>query len=93
MKIEKLETVWIDAQPNTLWLRIHTDNGLVGLGETYYAPRAVAAIIHDVLATLLVGQSAFNIENHWANMFATVNFFGFAGSRCWSTMLRSGARS
>ena len=80
MKIEKLETVWIDAQPNTLWLRIHTDNGLVGLGETFYAPRAVAAIIHDVLANLLVGQSAFDIENHWANMFATVNFFGFAGA-------------
>ena len=80
MKIEKLETVWIDAQPNTLWLRIHTDNGLVGLGETYYAPRAVAAIIHDVLANLLIGQSAFDIENHWANMFATVNFFGFAGA-------------
>ena len=44
MKIEKLETIWIDAQPNTMWLRIHTDDGLVGLGETFYAPRAVAAI-------------------------------------------------
>lgn len=80
MKIEKLETVWIDAQPNTLWLRIHTDDGRVGLGETFYAPRAVAALIHDVLATLLIGQSAFDIESHWNNMFATVNFFGFAGA-------------
>ena len=47
MKIEKLETVWIDAQPNTMWLRVHTDEGLVGLGETFYAPRAVSALIHD----------------------------------------------
>jgi galactonate dehydratase len=65
LRIEKLETIWFDAQPNTLWLRIHTDEGLIGLGETYYAPRAVAAIIHDVLATLLIGASPFDIEQHW----------------------------
>jgi galactonate dehydratase len=80
VKITKLETVWLDAHPHTLWLRIHTDDGLIGLGETYYAPRAVAALIHDVLANLLIGRSAFDIEQHWANMFATVNFFGFAGA-------------
>lgn len=80
MKIEKLETVWIDAQPHTLWLRMHTDQGLVGLGETYYAPRAVAALIHDVLANLLIGRSPFEIERLWSEMFATVNFFGFAGA-------------
>ncbi len=80
MKIEKLETVWIEAQPNTMWLRVHTDTGHIGLGETFYAPRAVSAIIHDVLANLLIGRSAFDIESHWTNMFATVNFFGFAGA-------------
>jgi L-alanine-DL-glutamate epimerase-like enolase superfamily enzyme len=80
VKIAKLETVWIDAQPYNLWLRIHADDGLIGLGETFYAPRAVAAIIHDVLANLLIGQSAFDIERLWAEMFATVNFFGFAGA-------------
>ncbi len=80
MRIEKLETVWLDAQPYNLWLRIHTDNGLIGLGETFYAPRAVAAIIHDVLANLLIGQPAVDIERLWGEMFATVNFFGFAGA-------------
>lgn len=80
MKIERLETIWIDEQPNTMWLRLHTDQGLVGTGETFYAPRAVSALIHDVLAQLLLGRSAFDIESHWANLFATVNFFGFAGA-------------
>lgn len=80
MRIEKLETLWLDAHPHTLWVRVHTDHGLIGLGETYYAPRAVVAIIHDVLANLLIGQSAFEIERLWANMFATVNFFGYAGA-------------
>ena len=80
MKIQKLETIWFEEQFNTLWLRIHTDEGLIGLGETYYVPRAVAAVIHDVFANLLVGRSVFDIESHWSNMFATVNFFGFAGA-------------
>jgi galactonate dehydratase len=80
MKITQLETIWFDEQPNTIWLRIHSDDGLIGLGETYYAPRAVSAMIHDVFANLLLGRSAFDIENHWNNMFSTVNFFGFAGT-------------
>ena len=80
MIISRLETIWFDEQPNTLWLRIHTDDGLIGLGETYYVPRAVSAVIHDVFANLLLGRSAFDIENHWNNMFSTVNFFGFAGA-------------
>src|SRR5690349_15097256 len=80
MRITRLETIWIDEQPNTMWLRIHTDDGLIGLGETFYVPRAVSAVIHDVFATLLLGRSPFDIEQHWQNMFSTMNFFGFAGS-------------
>jgi len=80
MKITRLETIWIDEQPNTMWLRIHTDEGLIGLGETFYVPRAVSAVIHDVFATLLIGRSPFDIERLWHNMFSTVNFFGYGGS-------------
>ncbi|HEX9028059.1 MAG TPA: mandelate racemase/muconate lactonizing enzyme family protein [Anaerolineales bacterium] len=80
MQITQVETIWYDEQPNTIWIRIHTNDGLVGLGETYYVPRAVSAMVHDVFANLLLGRSAFDIENHWNNMFSTVNFFGFAGT-------------
>ena len=80
MKITRLETIWIDEQPNTCWVRIHTDDGLVGLGETYYVPRAVSAMVHDVFANLLIGRSAFDIESLWQNMFYTVNFFGYSGT-------------
>jgi galactonate dehydratase len=96
MKIAKIETIWFDsvpdaewyrqnprsrqALPNNLWVRIYTDNGLVGLGETYYQPRAVSAIIHDTFTPLLIGRDALNIENHWSNLFAFVNYFGFAGA-------------
>ena len=96
MKITKVETLWFEALPhdvwskqagnsrqalpNNLWVRIHTDEGLVGLGETYYLPRAVSAIIHDLFAGLLIGRNALDIENHWNNLFSLVNFCGFAGA-------------
>jgi galactonate dehydratase len=80
MKITRLETIWIDEQPNTMWLRVHTDDGLVGLGETYYVPRAVSAVVHDVFANLLLGRNPLDIDNHWTNLFSTVNFFGYAGA-------------
>src|SRR5690349_18806832 len=93
MRITQVETVWLEAgpsgppagpgrraAPNNLWVRLHTDEGLVGLGETYYTPRAVSAVVHDTLAPLLIGRSAFDIENHWNNCFSLVNFCGFAGA-------------
>jgi galactonate dehydratase len=96
VKITKIESIWFEplpdkvwqekspqsrqASPNNLWVRIYTDEGLIGLGETYYLPRAVSAVIHDMFAKLLIGRDALDIENHWNNLFSLVNFFGFAGA-------------
>src|ERR1041385_8520127 len=96
LKITKIETIWFEAipqvewqsknnrarqaLPNNLWVRLYTDDGLIGLGETYYLPRAVAAVIHDIFAPLLIGRDPLDIENHWNNLFALVNFCGFAGA-------------
>ena len=52
----------------------------LGLGETYYVPRAVSAVIHDTFAPLLIGRDPLDIENHWHNMFSLANFFGYAGA-------------
>jgi len=80
MKITCLETIRLGRHPDSLWLRIHTDDGLTGLGETSYAPRAVSALIHDQLAPLLLGRSPLDIERHWHTMFAAVNAYGFGGA-------------
>jgi galactonate dehydratase len=96
MKITELETIWFDAikgsewrkhsphsrqaLPNNMWVRIHTDDGLVGLGETYYIPRAVSAVIHDLFADLLLCRNPLDIENHWCNLFSLASFCGFAGA-------------
>ena len=80
MKITRLETLRLPEHPNTLWVRVHTSEGLVGLGETFYLPGAVEAIVHDFAAPLLLGQSAFDRERHWQNLFCYANFFGYAGA-------------
>ena len=35
MKITKLETLRIQERPNLLWIQVHTNEGIVGLGETF----------------------------------------------------------
>ncbi len=80
LKISKVETIRYNPQPNILWVRLHTDEGPIGLGETYYLPSAVEAIVHDLIADFLLGQSPFDIERHWDAIFSWTNFFGYAGA-------------
>ena len=80
MKLTRIETVRSPDFPNLLWVHLHTDDGLVGLGETFYIPAAVEAVIHDFAAPILLGQSAFDRERHWQALFSYANFFGHAGA-------------
>ncbi|HTS72027.1 MAG TPA: mandelate racemase/muconate lactonizing enzyme family protein [Terriglobia bacterium] len=80
MKITKVETIRYARQPNLLWVRLHTDDGLIGLGETYYLPGAVEAVVHDLIAEFLLGSNPFDLESLWDNVFSWTNFFGYAGA-------------
>lgn len=80
MKITRLETIRTPDLPQLLWVRVHTAGGLVGLGETFYVPTAVEAVIHDFAAPLLLGQSAFDRERLWQMLFSHAHFFGHAGA-------------
>ncbi|HTI01746.1 MAG TPA: mandelate racemase/muconate lactonizing enzyme family protein [Acidisoma sp.] len=62
MKITAVETLYTHEFENVLWVRIHTDTGLVGLGETFYVASAVSAHIHDTLASRLLGRDPLRIE-------------------------------
>ena len=64
MKITEIETLRTDEFSNVLWVRIHTDAGLIGLGETFYGAEAVEAHIHNTLATRLLGKDPLRIEAH-----------------------------
>lgn len=65
MKITAVETVLLDELPNIVYVRLHTDEGLVGLGETYFGARTVAAWIHETAAPYLLGKDPLQIELHW----------------------------
>src|SRR5260370_42160567 len=64
-RIERIDTIRLGEHPRTLWVEVLSDDGLVGLGETYYVPGAVAAVIHDIAAPHLLGQSPFDLERAW----------------------------
>src|SRR5581483_9734950 len=62
MKITAIETIRLDEFPNLIWLRVHTDEGLTGLGETFFAPKTVEAYIHEAAAPKLLGRSPLAID-------------------------------
>lgn len=74
-----------DAMPGLLLLRIHTDAGtaggepIIGHGETYYVPHAVAATLHDWMARRLLGADATAIESHWRFLYERGTAFGVKG--------------
>ncbi|QDS90674.1 D-galactonate dehydratase [Rosistilla ulvae] len=81
MKIVKIETAIPDEiMPGLLLLRIHTDEGLVGCGETYYAPEAVAGLVHDWMHHYLLGKNPLDIEKHWRFLYERTTNFGSRGA-------------
>ena len=78
--IESIATWRWGEQPNCLWIEVETSQGLIGLGETFYQPGAVEAILHESVAPWLLGRSAEDIKVHGRDLFAQANFAGFAGA-------------
>ena len=64
MKVTAVETILVEEFPNLTWVQVHTDEGLVGLGETFFGAPAVAAQIHDFIAPYLIGMNPLQIERH-----------------------------
>ena len=62
MKITKLETIRVKERPNLVWLHVHTDDGVMGLGETFFGSGAVEAYVHETLAPLVIGEDPLRIE-------------------------------
>lgn len=56
-------------------VEIRSVDGLTGVGECLarFGARAYALFIDEVLAPLLVGQSAFDIRRHWQRMRASLS--------------------
>lgn len=62
MKITAVETLRLGEFGNIVWIRLHTDEGLVGLGETFMGAAAVEAYVHETVAPRLLGRDPLQIE-------------------------------
>lgn len=77
MKIIQLETIRLGEFPNLIWVRLHTDEGLVGLGETFMGAEAVEAYLHEWVAPKLLGTDPLAIE---ARNRDITGYLGWRGS-------------
>ena len=76
MNIERIEPILMG---NGYVVRIHTDGGLSGLGQTacWGYPEAVERIV-DRFKDYLVGQDPLRIEHHWQYLYRMSPFRGTA---------------
>ena len=62
MTIAAIETLRLDEFPNILWVIVEDSDGVRGLGETFFGPRAVESYIHETAAAKLLGQDATGVD-------------------------------
>lgn len=77
MKVTAIETVRVADVPNLVWVIVNTDEGLSGLGESYFDPVVTETHVHEHIAPYLLGRPALRIEEHHHNL---VGYLGQHGS-------------
>lgn len=75
-RITAVETLRLDEFSNCLWVLIHTDQGVHGLGETYFGAKAVEAFIHETAAPKILGRNGLEIEAINRDLVPYVGFSG-----------------
>ncbi len=80
MKITRVETLWHPQWARFVWVQIHTDAGLVGLGEVGHYAKAAAEVVHDYARWALLGQDAGRIDHLWTTIYDRMRVFSPAGS-------------
>lgn len=82
MKIKNIETIPFEAGPlSQLFVRITTDEGLTGLGETWYGlpTGPIRIAIHDTLLPILLNEDSSRIEYLWNKMYRHAYRYGTEG--------------
>lgn len=80
MKIERVESIVLLEKFHIV--RVHTDDGLVGLGEVSpMGPGVTHAFVEDVLAPLIVGRDSSDIERIWHDMYHVPHKLGPMGAQ------------
>lgn len=86
LKITKVEAIRFRRDmriqgifPNWTWVRIHTDQGISGVGESYPTQEANVGALKE-LAPMLIGRDATQIERVWKDIFYRISYQPWGGA-------------
>ena len=74
MRITAIETVRVAERPNLIWVLVHTDEGLTGLGETFFNAGTVEAYVHEYIAPRVIGRDPLQIDLLAADLAGYLGF-------------------
>ncbi len=88
LRLPQLDDARADGTQDALIIRVHTDEGLVGLGEVDSSPTVARAIVdappsHAIargLRAIVLGQDPFDVQMLWRRMVEGTVYFGRAGA-------------
>ncbi len=86
VKITKIEFIRFrtdlrikDVRPNWFWVRLHTDTGVTGIGESYPGTEAHLGALKE-LAPYLLGKDPTRIERLWQDLFYRISYQPWGGA-------------
>jgi L-alanine-DL-glutamate epimerase-like enolase superfamily enzyme len=77
VQVVQVDTLRLGEFPNILFVLVRTDEGLVGLGETFFGAQAVEAYVHETAAPYLLGKDPLRIDYHASQLHG---YLGYASS-------------
>ena len=79
MRATAIETIVIaDAYPPFFFVQVHTDEGIVGLGQT--VDFRTVDVVHDLARRFLLGHDPLRIEELWSRQFEYAALHGYGGA-------------
>jgi len=72
MKITKIETVRF-KQGGFMWVRLYTNNGFIGVGETYFGINSQIGVLKD-RSNIIIGKDPRDIERIWRDLYGRMSF-------------------
>ncbi|HET9485957.1 MAG TPA: mandelate racemase/muconate lactonizing enzyme family protein, partial [Chryseosolibacter sp.] len=92
MKIVKVESVRFSENINVgggsggsgraefCWVQLHTDTGIIGLGETYPGINGELGALKDLSKRFLIGKDARDVDGIWQNIYQYMSMRNAGGS-------------
>ena len=83
MKITQIECLILDKSFPYIAIVIHTDEGLVGIGECFRRnPTIAKSVIANILRSSLLGKNPLHIDSKYRGMMIATNALEMGGVIC-----------